>query len=441
MGAMEGPEHERDLTVLAVPLYFASMAVEHRLLRRRAALQGPSGGDFERRDTLTSLAMGVASLVLPLAATPLLKKITRGRGKYAKPLVVGALAAAAVTTAADAVARRTLDDRDDVDAEPEGNRSWRRPARRWARRVAAAGGVATVVAGGVAITTGWAARTAPERLWRRRLVPDLGTGPWAVLAAIVGWDFIYYFNHRFMHESRYMWAVHVPHHSSEHYNFSTALRQPVADDLGTSIPYGALCLLGLRPRLVATARGVNLVYQFFTHTETVPRLGRTEAVLNTPSHHRVHHGSNRQYLDRNHAGILIVWDRLFGTFEPEREPVVYGLTRNINTFNPAKVAAHEHLDMLRDVARSTNWKDRISFVIRGPGWAARRRAELDATAGQSPQDGSSCAMARNSAVVLTCGNGSEGTGTPSISQSGPQPSPGDHTTSLSAGAEARTSAL
>ncbi len=138
-----------------------------------------------------------------------------------------------------------------------------------------------------------------------------------------------------MHESRHLWAIHVVHHSSERYNLSTALRQPVADTLGTSVPYGLLCLAGISPELVATARGVNLLYQFWIHTETIGRLGPTEAVLNTPSHHRVHHGSNRQYLDRNHGSILIVWDRLFGTFEPEDEPVVYGLTKDIKTFNPA----------------------------------------------------------------------------------------------------------
>ena len=208
----------------------------------------------------------------------------------------------------------------------------------------------------------------------------MGSGPWALALAVAGWDFIYYWNHRFMHESRYMWAIHVVHHSSEHYNLSTALRQPVADALGTSVPYGALCLFGISPELVATARGVNLLYQYWIHTETIDRLGPPEAVLNTPSHHRVHHGSNRQYLDRNHGSILIIWDRLFGTFEPEGEPVVYGLTKNIDTFNPGRIASHEYAEMLRDVAGSTSWRERLSFVVRGPGWAGRRRAEIAALA-------------------------------------------------------------
>jgi sterol desaturase/sphingolipid hydroxylase (fatty acid hydroxylase superfamily) len=303
--------------------------------------------------------------------------------------------------------------------------------------------VTAVVAGGVAVTTAWASRTNAERLWRRRLTPDLGTGTLALAAAVVGWDLIYYFNHRFMHESRYMWAVHVVHHSSEHYNLSTALRQPVAEDFGAGIPYGALCLLGFRPSVVETARGVNLLYQYWIHTETVRRLGPAESVLNTPSHHRVHHGSNKQYLDRNHGSILIVWDRLFGTFEPEGERVVYGLTKNINTFDPLRIAAHEHAEMLRDVARSTTWRDRLSFVLRGPGWAMRRRDELAATSAVQTQEGAGSrpSMTRNSSVVLTWGNGSEGSDTPSISHNGPQPSPGDHSKSRPAGTEARTSAL
>ena len=186
--------------------------------------------------------------------------------------------------------------------------------------MASVGGVAAVAVGGVAITTAWAAATTPERLWERRLVPSWAAGPPALAAGRVGWDFIYYWNHRFMHTSRYMWAVHEVHHSSERYNLSTALRQPVADALGTMLPYGLLCLFGVPPEAVATARGVNLIYQFWIHTEAIDRIGRAERTLNSPSHHRVHHGSNRQYLDRNHGGILIVWDRMFGTFEPEDEP-------------------------------------------------------------------------------------------------------------------------
>src|SRR5690606_24920367 len=143
--------------------------------------------------------------------------------------------------------------------------------------------------------------------------------------------------------------IHVVHHSSERYNLSVALRQPVADLFGTFVPYGLLCLFGIRPAHVKTARDLNLLYQYWIHTETIPKLGPAEEVLNTPSAHRVHHGANRQYIDRNHGSILIVWDRLFGTYEPERERVVYGLTKNIRTFDPLRIAFHEHLDIARDV--------------------------------------------------------------------------------------------
>jgi len=172
-----------------------------------------------------------------------------------------------------------------------------------------------------------------------------------------------------------MWAIHVVHHSSEHYNLSTALRQPVADVLGAYVPYGALAWFGVRPSLINQARGINLIYQYWIHTDAIRSIGAGEEVLNTPSHHRVHHGSNAEYIDRNHGSILIVWDRLFGTFQREEEPVVYGLTKNIDTYNPATIATHEYRDILRDVSHSTSWRDRLSFVFRGPGWAYQRHAE------------------------------------------------------------------
>jgi sterol desaturase/sphingolipid hydroxylase (fatty acid hydroxylase superfamily) len=394
-----------DLTVVAVPVYFVGMAVEYLWLRRRATKHGPSAGDYERRDTVASLAMGLGSLVAPLVVPRLLRPLTPGRGRWGRALVATAVGAVAATTLADAVARRGVGGQvsvvlDPVDPTEPGLGSGQStgaaatigpgglsPVADRARRVAAVGGVAAVIAGGLAVTTTWASLTAPERMWRRRLLPDRGAGPLALTLAIAGWDFVYYWNHRFMHESRYMWALHVVHHSSERYNLSTALRQPVADALGTTLPYGVLCLAGLAPELVATARGVNLLYQFWIHTETIGHLGPPESVLNTPSHHRVHHGSNPQYLDRNHGSILIVWDRLFGTFEPEAERTDYGLTTNIDTFNLDRIVTHEYADMLRDVARSTGWGERLSYVVRGPGWASRHRRQLAATT-RSPQGAS-----------------------------------------------------
>ena len=139
------------------------------------------------------------------------------------------------------------------------------------------------------------------------------------------------------------------------------------------LPYGLMARVGIRPGLIEQARGVNLLYQYWIHTDAIRSLGAGEEVLNTPSHHRVHHGSNNQYLDRNHGSILILWDRLFGTFEEEDEPVVYGLTSNIDTFNPLRIATHEWRDIARDVAQADTWADRWSFLLRGPGWAYDRR--------------------------------------------------------------------
>jgi len=358
-----------DLTVVATPGYFATMALEQRLLARRAATQGPTAADYTRPDTVASLTMGVGSLLAPLLADRVVRRLAPGTGRHPRVLVGTAVAAAVATTAADRLARGT-----DADAAPR-----RRRVREIARRVARVGGPVAVGAGVLAASTAVKHRTAPARQWARnggRL--DLGEGVLAWLVAVAGWDAIYYWNHRLMHEVRALWAVHVVHHSSERYNLSTALRQPVADLLGVFVPYGLLARAGVRPRLIEQARAINLLYQYWIHTDLVRRLGRAEEVLNTPSHHRVHHGSNQRYLDRNHGSILIVWDRLFGTFQREDEPVVYGLTRNIGTYDPVRIASHEYVDIVRDVAASTTWRDRLSFVLRGPGWAYRRRAELAA---------------------------------------------------------------
>jgi sterol desaturase/sphingolipid hydroxylase (fatty acid hydroxylase superfamily) len=244
-----------------------------------------------------------------------------------------------------------------------------------ARRVTGATAVAAVASTALTVATTWSAQTSGTRLFATT-ARDLGTGLAANAVAILGWDAIYYWNHRFNHESRWLWAMHVVHHSSERYNLSTALRQPVAEGLTMSVPYGLLALAGVRPSVIENARALNLIYQFWIHTEAVKSIGWLENVLNTPSHHRVHHGVNRQYLDRNHGSILILWDRLFGTFEREDERVVYGLTTNIDTYNPVTIATHEWRDIARDVAGASSWRERLSFLLRGPGWAYERRAEI-----------------------------------------------------------------
>lgn len=354
-----------DPTVISIPVYLGTMGVEARRLKKtQAARGGPGPADYTKADTLGSLSMGVASLLTPFAAKRIIKAVAPGKSKLGTWLVGAAVTAGVATTVADVVVRRA-------------RRSGRRDrAVQVAESVQRVGGVATIATGALAASTAAAIRTNPEAQWRAKgSARDLGTGavPWAV--AMVGWDFVYYWNHRFMHEVRALWAIHVVHHSSEHYNLSTALRQPVADVLGVFVPYGVMSRFGVRPAIVAGSRGWNLLYQYWIHTDTINKLGPAESALNTPSHHRVHHGVNKQYLDRNHGGILIIWDRLFGTFQREEETVVYGLTKNINTYNPGRIASHEYRDIVRDIAASDNWRDRLSFVLRGPGWAYAKQAE------------------------------------------------------------------
>ena len=204
-------------------------------------------------------------------------------------------------------------------------------------------------------------------LWSHR-VTDLGRGALGWGVAMLGWDFAYYWHHRVEHECRFLWASHVNHHSSQHFNLSTALRQPWTP--WTSLLFfPPLALLGVAPWMVMVAGGINLIYQYWVHTELIGKLpGWFESVFNTPAHHRVHHGSNPEYLDKNYAGILIVWDRLFRTFEPERARVVYGLTKNITSYNPFVIAFHEYLAIAREVLAARRWRDRLGLMWHGPGW-------------------------------------------------------------------------
>jgi sterol desaturase/sphingolipid hydroxylase (fatty acid hydroxylase superfamily) len=206
-------------------------------------------------------------------------------------------------------------------------------------------------------------------LWPHRLC-DLGSGVLGWTVAILAVDVSYYWNHRVEHESRLLWACHVNHHSSRYYNFSTALRQPWTPWTGV-VFYPCWALAGVAPSMIMMSYGLNLIYQFWVHTEVVGRMPRWfEAVFNTPSHHRVHHGSNPEYLDKNYAGILIVWDRLFGTFEPERAPVLYGLTKNIESFNLWTIAFHEYAAIARDLACARGLRDRLGVLWHGPAWRA-----------------------------------------------------------------------
>ena len=197
---------------------------------------------------------------------------------------------------------------------------------------------------------------------------DLGHAWWLWLLLIPAEDFCYYWFHRLHHEVRFLWAAHVNHHSSRHYNLSTALRQSWTTPLTGPVFWLPLALIGFDPAMVLIAQAISLLYQFWLHTETIDRLGPLEWVMNTPSHHRVHHGRNTSYLDRNHAGIFIVWDRLFGTFEAEDAAVDYGLTTNLESFHPVTIAFHEWRALAHDVLHARDRRSVLAYIFGPPGW-------------------------------------------------------------------------
>ncbi len=197
---------------------------------------------------------------------------------------------------------------------------------------------------------------------------DINMTTGTILLLIVTQDFLYYWFHRASHKIRWMWAAHVVHHSSKNMNFTVAFRQslmyPVA---GMWLFWIPLVIIGFDPHWVILSVLINLGYQFFPHTQIVKKLGWFELILNTPSHHRVHHGINHQYIDRNFAGIFIIWDRLFGTFVPERETVRYGVSRPVNSFNPVKVSFIEWIDMFSDaIKKNIGWKKRLKVLFAPP---------------------------------------------------------------------------
>jgi len=185
-------------------------------------------------------------------------------------------------------------------------------------------------------------------------------------------DFSYYWFHRTSHENRFFWASHVVHHSSKHYNLSTALRQTWTGSFYSFIFWLWLPLIGFHPGMIIFQMSISLLYQFWIHTELIQKMPKwIELFFNTPSHHRVHHGSNPIYLDKNHAGILIIWDKLFGTFQPElkSEKVQYGLVVNIKTYNPIFIAFNEWGALFKDLnTKNISVKDRIKYLYKPPGW-------------------------------------------------------------------------
>jgi sterol desaturase/sphingolipid hydroxylase (fatty acid hydroxylase superfamily) len=198
---------------------------------------------------------------------------------------------------------------------------------------------------------------------------------WTWLIVLFADDFCYYWAHRFGHESRLFWASHIVHHSSQRYNLSTALRQTWTGGFFTFIFYLILPILGFHPLMIFTQMAISLLYQYWIHTELINKMPRWfEAIMNTPSHHRVHHGSNPIYLDKNYAGIFIIWDKLFKTFQPElpSEKVKYGLTKNIQSFNPVYIAFHEWIAIGKDVLNPNySFRKKLGCVFKGPSWRER----------------------------------------------------------------------
>jgi sterol desaturase/sphingolipid hydroxylase (fatty acid hydroxylase superfamily) len=207
-------------------------------------------------------------------------------------------------------------------------------------------------------------------VWAHRLTTVPLDTAWGLALLFLGEEFAYYWMHRAGHEIRWMWASHVVHHTPEHLHLASALRLGVTELLsGSWLFYLPLYLIGFNPLAVAGMLALNLFYQFWLHTDAIGRLGPIEWIFNTPSHHRVHHASNPEYLDRNYGGILIIWDRLFGTFAREEPHIAisYGTVKRVGSLNPVRIAFHEWLAMAADVRRAPSWRTRWRQLFGRPG--------------------------------------------------------------------------
>ena len=361
------------------PSSSGTMGAEHLWLRAHADERGPTAADYERRDTITSLAMGSGSLVAPFVLPRLLGPITPGKGKYGKALV--ATAATADRGHHGRRPHRATSHRSTTNRpQPTPRTGHAGAAARVARKVASVGGV------------GCRRRPAgsrSRRRWRRARprtacgsggsCRDLGKRPGRARPrrSSVGTSSTTGTTGSCTRAGTCGRSTSCTTRAS-----ATTCRPRCANPSPTrserSCRTACSSLLGVRPDLIGQARGINLLYQYWFHTDTIRTLGPFEKVLNTPSHHRVHHGRNQQYIDRNHGSILIIWDRLFGTFEPEAEPVVYGLTKNLDTFNPVPGRRPR---ALRDAARRRAVGELARPVVvrvprSGLGLPATRRARV-----------------------------------------------------------------
>ena len=190
---------------------------------------------------------------------------------------------------------------------------------------------------------------------------------WAMwLMTFILIDFVFYIYHRFSHRVRFLWAIHMSHHSSEEMNFAVSMRQAWLGPISKIPFFIVLPLLGLDPTIIAVAGVISTLWGVVGHTQIVGKLGPLEWILNTPSHHRVHHGANAEYIDKNYGNLLIIWDRMFGTFEPEKAKVKYGLVNNVNTFNPIKITFMGWQSMMLDIKKAKNYKEVFSTIFGPP---------------------------------------------------------------------------
>ena len=199
---------------------------------------------------------------------------------------------------------------------------------------------------------------------------------WTMILAIAIADFLYYWEHRAEHRIRFFWAYHNVHHSSTDYNLTVASRLSWLEDFVLWIFYIPMALLGFSPLHILIAVQITAVYQSWIHTQKIGRLGILEKIINTPALHRVHHASNPIYIDKNYGAILMIWDRLFGTYQPETEPPIYGLTENINTNNPIKINAIEYQRLGRYILQSKNFKEIWYSLFGSPEWKPAKLKRL-----------------------------------------------------------------
>ncbi|MBI1341954.1 MAG: sterol desaturase family protein [Terrimonas sp.] len=200
---------------------------------------------------------------------------------------------------------------------------------------------------------------------------------WVWVICFLGDDLSWYWFHRTSHQVRFFWASHAVHHSPEVFSLSGGMRVPLTSNLtGNFLFWAWMPLVGIEPGMIILMKAISVIYQFWLHTEVIKKMpGWFEFIFNTPSHHRVHHGTNVEYLDKNHGGFLIIWDRLFGSFQEEKWKPVYGLTKKIASHNPVRIAFHEWKNMFVDYGRARTFNDYLNYTFNSPGWSHDGRSK------------------------------------------------------------------